>query len=121
MLHDGPPYANGNLHIGHALNKTLKDIIVRSRQMLGYDSAYVPGWDCHGLPIEWKVEEQYRAAGKNKDEVPINDFRAECRAYAEHWVGVQSAEFRRLGVEGDFARPYTPWPIRPRLSSRPSC
>ncbi len=107
MLHDGPPYANGNLHIGHALNKTLKDIIVRSRQMLGYDAAYVPGWDCHGLPIEWKVEEQYRASGKNKDEVPINDFRAECRAYAEHWVGVQAAEFRRLGVEGDFARPYT--------------
>lgn len=107
VLHDGPPYANGNLHIGHALNKTLKDIVTRSHQMLGYDSNYVPGWDCHGLPIEWKVEEQYRAAGKNKDEVPINAFRAECRAYAEHWVGVQAAEFRRLGVEGDFARPYT--------------
>ncbi|BBE72290.1 isoleucine--tRNA ligase [Oharaeibacter diazotrophicus] len=107
VLHDGPPYANGNLHIGHALNKTLKDIVTRSHQMLGYDSNYVPGWDCHGLPIEWKVEERYRADGKNKDEVPINDFRAECRAYAEHWVGVQAAEFRRLGVEGDFARPYT--------------
>ncbi|MBS1182714.1 MAG: ileS [Proteobacteria bacterium] len=83
ILHDGPPYANGHLHIGHALNKILKDIITRSRQMMGYDSNYVPGWDCHGLPIEWKVEEEYRAKGKNKDEVPINDFRAECRQYAE--------------------------------------
>ncbi|MCM5559094.1 isoleucine--tRNA ligase [Pleomorphomonas sp. JP5] len=107
VLHDGPPYANGHLHIGHALNKILKDIITRSRQMMGYDSNYVPGWDCHGLPIEWKVEEEYRAKGKNKDEVPINDFRAECRAYAENWVKIQSEEFRRLGVEGDFARPYT--------------
>ncbi|WP_181699373.1 isoleucine--tRNA ligase [Chthonobacter albigriseus] len=107
VLHDGPPYANGHLHIGHALNKILKDVITRSMQMLGKDSNYVPGWDCHGLPIEWKVEESYRAAGKNKDEVPINDFRAECRAYAEHWIGVQAAEFRRLGVEGDFKRPYT--------------
>ena len=107
VLHDGPPYANGHLHIGHALNKILKDIITRSRQMMGYDSNYVPGWDCHGLPIEWKVEEEYRAKGKNKDEVPINDFRAECRAYAENWVKIQSEEFRRLGVEGDFAHPYT--------------
>ncbi|PIO99586.1 isoleucine--tRNA ligase [Pleomorphomonas carboxyditropha] len=107
VLHDGPPYANGHLHIGHALNKILKDIITRSRQMMGYDSNYVPGWDCHGLPIEWKVEEEYRAKGKNKDEVPINDFRAECRQYAEGWIKVQAEEFRRLGVEGDFKNPYT--------------
>jgi isoleucyl-tRNA synthetase len=107
VLHDGPPYANGHLHIGHALNKILKDIITRSRQMMGFDSNYVPGWDCHGLPIEWKIEEEYRAKGKNKDEVPIIDFRAECRAYAENWVKIQSEEFRRLGVEGDFEHPYT--------------
>ena len=107
MLHDGPPYANGHLHIGHALNKILKDVITRSMQMMGRDSHYVPGWDCHGLPIEWKIEEKYRAEGRNKDEVPINDFRAECRSFAEHWITVQSAEFRRLGVEGDFADPYT--------------
>ena len=107
VLHDGPPYANGHLHIGHALNKILKDIITRSRQMMGFDANYVPGWDCHGLPIEWKVEEEYRAKGKNKDEVPINDFRAECRQYAEGWIKVQAEEFRRLGVEGDFKTPYT--------------
>ncbi|MFZ1814649.1 MAG: isoleucine--tRNA ligase [Rhizobiaceae bacterium] len=106
VLHDGPPYANGNLHIGHALNKTLKDIITRSFQMRGYDSNYVPGWDCHGLPIEWKIEEQYRARGKNKDEVPINEFRKECREFAQHWVGVQTEEFERLGVTGDFRNPY---------------
>ncbi len=106
VLHDGPPYANGHLHIGHALNKILKDVITRQKQMEGFDSNYVPGWDCHGLPIEWKIEEKYRAAGKNKDEVPKVEFRAECRAFAEHWVGVQSAEFRRLGVIGDFERPY---------------
>jgi len=106
VLHDGPPYANGTLHIGHALNKVLKDVVTRSFQMRGYDSNYVPGWDCHGLPIEWKIEEQYRARGLNKDEVPINEFRQECREFATHWVGVQSAEFRRLGVEGDFANPY---------------
>ncbi len=106
VLHDGPPYANGNLHIGHALNKILKDIITRSFQMRGYDSNYVPGWDCHGLPIEWKIEEQYRAKGKNKDEVPINEFRKECRDFAAHWVGVQSEEFMRLGVTGDFDNPY---------------
>jgi len=106
VLHDGPPYANGNLHIGHALNKILKDIITRSFQMRGYDSNYVPGWDCHGLPIEWKIEEQYRAKGKNKDEVPINEFRKECRDFASHWVGVQSEEFQRLGVVGDFENPY---------------
>ncbi|MDZ7823653.1 MAG: isoleucine--tRNA ligase [Ahrensia sp.] len=106
VLHDGPPYANGNLHIGHALNKILKDVITRSFQMRGYDSNYVPGWDCHGLPIEWKIEEQYRGKGKNKDEVPINEFRQECREFATHWVGVQSAEFKRLGVIGDFENPY---------------
>ncbi len=106
VLHDGPPYANGNLHIGHALNKILKDIITRSFQMRGFDSNYVPGWDCHGLPIEWKIEEQYRAKGKNKDEVPINEFRKECRDFAAHWVGVQTEEFLRLGVTGDFKQPY---------------
>ncbi|MCC4296225.1 isoleucine--tRNA ligase [Aurantimonas coralicida] len=106
VLHDGPPYANGNLHIGHALNKVLKDVITRSFQMRGYDANYVPGWDCHGLPIEWKIEEQYRAKGKNKDEVPVNEFRKECRDFAAHWVGVQTEEFRRLGVEGDFNDPY---------------
>ncbi len=107
ILHDGPPYANGNLHIGHALNKILKDVIVRSRQMMGFDANYVPGWDCHGLPIEWKVEEETRAKGESKDDVPINDFRRACRDFAQHWIGVQAAEFRRLGVEGDFTDPYT--------------
>jgi isoleucyl-tRNA synthetase len=105
-LHDGPPYANGNIHIGHALNKTLKDLVSRSMQMLGYNSAYVPGWDCHGLPIEWKIEEQYRAKGLNKDEVPVNEFRAECRTFAEHWVDIQRDEFKRLGINGDWANPY---------------
>ena len=106
ILHDGPPYANGHLHIGHALNKILKDVVTRSRQMAGYDSNYVPGWDCHGLPIEWKIEEQYRAKGKNKDEIPVNEFRAECREFAEHWIKVQTEEFERLGVTGDFKDPY---------------
>ncbi len=106
VLHDGPPYANGDIHIGHALNKILKDLVVRSRQMAGFDSNYVPGWDCHGLPIEWKIEEQYRAKGRNKDEVPLIEFRKECRAFAEHWVGVQREQFKRLGVEGDWANPY---------------
>jgi isoleucyl-tRNA synthetase len=100
ILHDGPPYANGHLHIGTALNKILKDVINRTRQMAGYDANYIPGWDCHGLPIEWKIEEQYRAKKQDKDAVPILDFRAECRAYATHWMGVQAKEFRRLGVEG---------------------
>src|ERR1700730_4279233 len=107
ILHDGPPYANGNIHIGTALNKILKDVVTRSQQMLGYDSNYVPGWDCHGLPIEWKIEEEYRAKGKNKDAVPINEFRAECRAFATHWLGVQREEFKRLGVTGDWSNPYT--------------
>ena len=107
MLHDGPPYANGNIHIGHALNKILKDVVTRSQQMLGYDSNYVPGWDCHGLPIEWKIEEEYRAQGRNKDAVPIVEFRRECRAFAEHWIDVQREEFKRLGVTGDWEHPYT--------------
>ncbi|MGI9388157.1 MAG: class I tRNA ligase family protein, partial [Methyloligellaceae bacterium] len=106
ILHDGPPYANGHLHIGHALNKILKDVISRSQQMLGKDSNYVPGWDCHGLPIEWKIEEQYRAKGRDKDAVPINEFRKECREFAEHWIDVQREEFKRLGVEGDWKNPY---------------
>ncbi|EXU83595.1 isoleucyl-tRNA synthase [Brucella melitensis 548] len=107
VLHDGPPYANGNIHIGHALNKILKDVITRSFQMRGYNSNYVPGWDCHGLPIEWKIEEKYRAAGKNKDEVPINEFRKECREFASNWIRVQTEEFKRLAILGDFENPYT--------------
>ena len=105
-LHDGPPYANGHLHIGHALNKTIKDIIVRSHQMMGFDSRYVPGWDCHGLPIEWKIEEQYRAKGLNKDDVDIVAFRQECRKFAEGWVDIQREEFKRLGVTGTWNDPY---------------
>ncbi len=107
ILHDGPPYANGNIHIGHALNKILKDVVTRSHQMLGFDSNYVPGWDCHGLPIEWKIEEEYRAKGRNKDAVPVLEFRRECRAFAAHWLDVQRSEFKRLGVEGDWGHPYT--------------
>ncbi|MEG3091262.1 isoleucine--tRNA ligase [Sphingomonas sp. PB1R3] len=106
ILHDGPPYANGDIHMGHALNKVLKDIIVRSQTLLGKDAPYVPGWDCHGLPIEWKVEEAYRAKKLNKDEVPVAQFRAECRAYADTWVGTQKAQFERLGIMGDWANPY---------------
>ena len=105
-LHDGPPYANGHLHIGHALNKVLKDFIVRSQQMLGKDARYVPGWDCHGLPIEWKIEEQYRAKGRDKDAVDVVDFRQECRRFAEGWIDVQRAEFKRLGVTGNWDDPY---------------
>ena len=107
ILHDGPPYANGHLHIGHALNKILKDVINRSQQMLGKDAHYVPGWDCHGLPIEWKIEEKYRAAGKDKDAVPPAEFRKECREFAEYWIDVQREEFKRLGVAGDWENPYT--------------
>ncbi|WP_434614435.1 isoleucine--tRNA ligase [Tabrizicola sp. M-4] len=106
VLHDGPPYANGHLHIGHALNKVLKDFIVRSQQMLGRDARYVPGWDCHGLPIEWKIEEQYRAKGLNKDDVDVVAFRQECRKFAEGWIDVQREEFKRLGVTGNWADPY---------------
>ncbi len=107
VLHDGPPYANGNIHIGHALNKILKDVINRSFQMRGFDANYVPGWDCHGLPIEWKIEEKYREKGQNKDEVPVNEFRKECRDFASGWIQVQAEEFKRLGIEGDFDNPYT--------------
>ena len=106
LLHDGPPYANGDIHMGHAMNKILKDIVVRSQTLLGKDAPYVPGWDCHGLPIEWKVEEAYRAKKLNKDEVDPVAFRAECRAYAEKWVAVQRGQFERLGVMGDWDTPY---------------
>jgi isoleucyl-tRNA synthetase len=106
ILHDGPPYANGDIHMGHAMNKVLKDIIVRSQTLMGKDAPYVPGWDCHGLPIEWKVEEAYRAKKLDKDQVPVDQFRAECRAYAEKWVSVQRAQFERLGVMGDWDDPY---------------
>ena len=106
VLHDGPPYANGHIHIGHALNKLLKDFVVRSRFALGYDVDYVPGWDCHGLPIEWKIEEEVRKAGKTKDEIPPAEFRARCRAYAAGWIDAQRAEFKRLGVLGDWSSRY---------------
>ena len=106
VLHDGPPYANGAIHIGHSLNKILKDFVVRSRFALGYDVDYVPGWDCHGLPIEWKIEEEFRGKGRRKDEVPAAEFRARCREYAAHWIDEQGREFRRLGVLGDWARRY---------------
>jgi isoleucyl-tRNA synthetase len=106
VLHDGPPYANGAIHIGHALNKLLKDFVVRSRFALGYDVDYVPGWDCHGLPIEWKIEEEFRANGRRKDEVSKAEFRARCRQYAAAWIEAQAEEFRRLGVLGDWANRY---------------
>ncbi len=106
ILHDGPPYANGDMHIGHALNHILKDMVCRTQTLLGKDAPYVPGWDCHGLPIEWKVEEQYRAKKKNKDEVPPVEFRAECRAYAQHWVDTQRDQLKRLGINGDWDHPY---------------
>jgi len=107
VLHDGPPYANGHLHMGTALNKILKDVINKNQQMLGKDAAYVPGWDCHGLPIEWQVEQDYRKRGKNKDDVPIIDFRRECREFAAQWIEIQKAEFERLGVTGDWQNPYS--------------
>ena len=106
ILHDGPPYANGDMHIGHALNHILKDMVCRTQNLLGRDAPYVPGWDCHGLPIEWKVEEAYRKAKKNKDEVPPKEFRAECRAYAQQWVDVQREQLKRLGIMGDWDHPY---------------
>ena len=116
VLHDGPPYANGNIHMGQALNKILKDLVVKSQQMLGHDSNYVPGWDCHGLPIEWKIEEAYRAKGKEKpnfsDPKAMNAFRAECREFAKHWLGVQREEFKRLGVVGDWDHPYSTMEFR---------
>jgi len=107
VLHDGPPYANGEIHSGTGLNKVLKDIVVRSRGFLGFDAPYIPGWDCHGLPIEWKIEEKYRAEGKSKDEVPIDQLRRDCRAFAEHWIDVQRAQFKRLGCMGQWDKPYT--------------
>jgi isoleucyl-tRNA synthetase len=106
ILHDGPPYANGDMHIGHALNHILKDMVVRTQTLLGKDAPYVPGWDCHGLPIEWKVEEQYRKKKLNKDEVPVKEFRAECRAYAQNWVNVQREQLKRLGINADWDHPY---------------
>ncbi|MCA1660854.1 MAG: class I tRNA ligase family protein, partial [Novosphingobium sp.] len=106
MYHDGPPYANGDMHIGHALNHTIKDMVCRTQNLLGKDAPYVPGWDCHGLPIEWKIEEQYRKAKRDKDEVPLLEFRAECRAYAQHWVDVQREQLKRLGVMADWDNPY---------------
>ena len=107
VLHDGPPYANGNIHMGTALGSMLKDVVTRSQQMMGFDSNYVPGWDCHGLPIEWKVEEEYRAKGRDKDKVPVIEFRRECRAFAQHWVDVQREEFMRLGGVGDWDHYYS--------------
>tara|TARA_X000000950_G_scaffold278431_1_gene369359 strand:- start:3846 stop:6572 length:2727 start_codon:yes stop_codon:yes gene_type:complete len=107
VLHDGPPYANGHIHMGTALNKILKDMIIRFHQMSGKDSVYVPGWDCHGLPIEWKIEEQYKKKKKNKDEVPIKDFRQECREFAKNWIEIHIKEFKRLGVVGDFENYYS--------------
>ncbi len=106
ILHDGPPYANGDMHIGHALNHILKDMVCRTQSLLGKDAPYVPGWDCHGLPIEWKVEEQYRKKKLNKDEVPVKEFRAECREYARTWVNIQRDQVKRLGINGDWDNPY---------------
>ena len=106
IIHDGPPYANGDMHIGHALNRILKDMVVRSQTLLGKDAPFVPGWDCHGLPIEWKVEEQYRKKKLDKNQVPAAEFRAECRAYAQHWVDVQREQLKRLGLMADFDHPY---------------
>jgi isoleucyl-tRNA synthetase len=106
VLHDGPIYSNGHLHIGHALNRILKDVVLRAHRMAGFDADFIPGWDCHGLPIEWKVEEEYRKSGRDKDAVPLLDFRAECRAYSQSWLEVQTAEFKRLGVTGDWAGRY---------------
>jgi len=107
VLHDGPPYANGDIHFGHAMQKTLKDIIVKSQQMQGKDAPFIPGWDCHGLPIEWKIEEKYRKKKKNKDEVDPVEFRRECREFADHWIGIQREQFKRLGIFGDWDNPYT--------------
>ncbi|MBV8913594.1 MAG: isoleucine--tRNA ligase, partial [Acetobacteraceae bacterium] len=106
VLHDGPIYSNGNLHIGHALNRILKDVVMRAHRMAGEDAPFIPGWDTHGLPIEWKVEEEYRASGRDKDAVPVLDFRDECRRYSQHWLEVQTEEFKRLGVTGDWENRY---------------
>ena len=112
VLHDGPPYANGEIHMGTGMNKVLKDFVVRSRGMLGYDAPYVPGWDCHGLPIEWKIEEKYRKEGKSKDSVPIEQLRQDCRDFANHWIGVQREQFKRLGCIGQWDKPYTTMDFR---------
>ena len=106
ILHDGPPYANGDMHIGHALNHILKDTVCRTQNLMGKDAPYVPGWDCHGLPIEWKVEEQYKKKKRDKNEVPVKEFRAECRAYAQKWVDTQREQLKRLGIMGDWDNPY---------------
>ena len=122
IFHDGPPYANGDIHIGHALNHTLKDMVVRTQTLLGKDAPYVPGWDCHGLPIEWKVEEQYRKKKLNKDEVPVKEFRAECRAYAQHWVDVQREQLKRLGDRRRLGQALSDDGLRARKRrSSPSC
>ena len=107
ILHDGPPYANGNIHMGTALNKILKDIITKFHQMDGKDSVYVPGWDCHGLPIEWKIEEEYKKNKKNKNDVPIIEFRKECREFANKWIDIHKNQFQRLGVIGDWENYYS--------------
>jgi isoleucyl-tRNA synthetase len=112
VLHDGPPYANGEIHSGTGLNKVLKDFVVRSQGMLGKDAPYIPGWDCHGLPIEWKIEEKYRAEGKSKDDVPVEQLRRDCRAFAEHWIDVQREQFKRLGCIGQWDKPYTTMDFR---------
>ena len=123
VLHDGPPYANGNIHIGTSLNKILKDVVTKSQQMLGFDSNYVPGWDCHGLPIEWKIEEEnYRSKGKQKPDfrnsAAMVAFRKECRAYATHWLNVQREEFKRLGIIGDWDHPYATMDLSRRSADR---
>src|SRR6202140_404498 len=106
ILHDGPIYANGDIHSGTGLNHILKDFVVRSQGMLGRDAPYVPGWDCHGLPIEWKIEERYRSEGKVKDDVPIAQLRSDCREFATHWIDVQREQFKRLGCIGEGEKPY---------------
>jgi len=112
VLHDGPPYANGEIHSGTGLNKILKDFVIRSQTMMGKDAPYVPGWDCHGLPIEWKIEEKYRAEGKSKDDVPIDQLRRDCRDFALHWIDVQRNQFKRLGCIGEWDKPYTTMDFR---------
>jgi isoleucyl-tRNA synthetase len=107
ILHDGPPYANGEIHLGTGINKILKDFVVRSQGMLGKDAPFIPGWDCHGLPIEWKIEERYRAEGKSKEEVPVDQLRRDCREFAEKWIAVQRVQFKRLGCIGLWDHPYT--------------